>query len=188
MIIRLNLATQPIESNRRFAVGATTIGTLGLIAMLFLSWHAYAAWRADKAFRADETRLEGEMNALQAERGALEQFFNQPAITQRRDRAAFLNSLIAQRAFPWTRIFMDLEQSLPEGVRVVSIEPRLVGDHLELRLVIGSLNDEVKLKFLRALEGSSDFSAIEVLNEGRSERATDTDRIVLSIQARYSAG
>jgi hypothetical protein len=82
---------------------------------------------------------------------------------------------------------MDLEQSLPEGVRVVSIEPRLVGDHLELRLVIGSLNDEVKLKFLRALEGSSDFSAIEVLNEGRSERATDADRIVLSIQARYSA-
>src|ERR1700675_4583971 len=104
MIIRLNLATQPLESNRRFAVGATTIGTLGLLAMLFLSWHAYAAWRADKAFRADETRLEGEMNALQAERGALEQFFNQPAITQRRDRAAFLNSLITQRAFPWTRI------------------------------------------------------------------------------------
>ena len=187
MNIRLNLATQPLEGNRRFAVGATTIGTLGLLAMLFLSWHAYAAWRADKAFRADETRLEGEMNALRAQRGALEQFFNQPAIAQRRDRAAFLNSLIAQRAFPWTRIFMDLEQSLPEGVRVVSIEPRLMGDHVELRLVIGSLNDDVKLKFLRALEGSSDFSSIEVLNEGRSERATDSDHIVLSIQARYSA-
>jgi len=187
MNIRLNLATQPLEGNRRFAVGATTTGTLGLIAMLFLSWHAYSAWRADKTFRAEEARVEGEMTTLSAQRGALEQFFNQPAMTQRRDRAAFLNSLIAQRAFPWTRIFMDLEQSLPEGVRVVSIEPRLVGDHLELRLLIGSSNDEGKLKFLRALENSSDFSAIEVLNEGRSERPTDTDRIVLSLQARYSA-
>ena len=187
MNIRLNLATQPLEGNRRFAVGATTVGTLGLIAMLFLSWHSYAAWRTDKAFRAEEMRLENEMGVLQTQRGTLEQFFNQPAIAQRRDRAAFLNTLIAQRAFPWTRIFMDLEQSLPEGVRVVSIEPRLVGDHLELRLLIGSSNDEVKLKFLRALEGSSDFSAIEVLNEGRSERPTDADHIVLSLQARYSA-
>jgi Tfp pilus assembly protein PilN len=187
MNIRLNLATRPLEGNRRFAVGATTVGTLGLIAMLILSWHAYAAWRADKAFRAEETRLENEMNGLQADRATLEQFFNQPAITQRRDRAAFLNSLIAQRAFPWTRIFMDLEQSLPEGVRVVSIEPRLVGDHLELRLLIGTTNDEGKLKFLRALEGSSDFSGVEVLSEGRSERAADADRIVLSLQARYSA-
>ncbi len=187
MNIRLNLATQPLEGNRRFIVGATTIGTAALVAMLILSWHAYAAWRADKAYRAEETRLEGQMNALNADRGALEQFFNQPENVQRRERAAFLNSLIAQRAFPWTRIFMDLEQSLPEGVRVVSIEPRLVGDHLELRLQIGSANDEAKLKFLRSLEGSSDFSAIEVLNEGRSERATDADHIMLSLEARYSA-
>ena len=187
MNIRLNLATQPLEGNRRFIVGATTIGTAALVAMLILSWHAYAAWRADKAYRAEETRLEGQMNALNADRGALEQFFNQPENVQRRERAAFLNSLIAQRAFPWTRIFMDLEQSLPEGVHVVNIEPRLVGDHLELRLLIGSANDEVKLKFLRALEGSSDFSAIEVLNEGRSERASDADHIVLSLVARYSA-
>ena len=187
MNIRLNLATRPLEGNRRFAAGATTIGTLGLIAMLILSWHAYAAWRADKAFRAEETRLEGEMNRLNAERGALEQFFNQPENTQRRERAAFLNSLIAQRAFPWTRIFMDLERSLPDGVRVVSIQPRLAGDHVELRLQVGASNDDGKLKFLRALESSGDFSAIEVLSDGRSERATDPDHIVLSLQARYSA-
>jgi Tfp pilus assembly protein PilN len=187
MNIRLNLATRPLEGNRRFVVGATTIGTAGLIAMLILGWHAYGAWRADKAFRAEETRLEGEMNGLQVERDSLDQFFNQPAMTQRRDRAAFLNSLITQRAFPWTRIFMDLEKSLPEGVRVVSIEPRLVGDHLELRLLVGASTDEGKLKFLRALEGSGDFSAIEVLNDGRSERAADADHIVLSLQARYSA-
>jgi Tfp pilus assembly protein PilN len=187
MNIRLNLATRPLEGNRRFAVGATTVGTLGLIAMLILSWHAYASWRADKAFRSEETRLEAEMNRLNADRSGLEQFFNQPENTQRRERAAFLNSLIAQRAFPWTRIFMDLERSLPDGVRVVSIQPRLAGDHLELRLLVGASNDEGKLKFLRALEGSGDFSAIEVLSDGRSERATDADHIVLSLQARYSA-
>lgn len=187
MNIRLNLATKPLDSNRRFAAGATTIAVVGLLAMLVLSWQAYSAWRADKVYRAEEARLQAEMGRLQAERTVLESFFNQPESVQRRDRAAFLNSLIAQRAFPWTRIFMDLERSLPEGVRVVSIEPRLVGDHLELRLLIGSANDDVKLKFLRALENSGDFSAIEVLNEGRSERPTDADHVMLSLQARYSA-
>lgn len=187
MNIRLNVATRPSEGNRRFAVGAVTIAVVGLLAMLLLSWHAYTAWRADKIFRAEEARLETEMIGLQAERSALEVFFNQPAITQRRDRAAFLNSLIAQRAFPWTKIFMDLEQSLPDGVRVVSIEPHLVEDHLELRLQIGSIDDEAKLKFLRALEDSSDFSGVEVLDEGRPDRPTDTDHILLSLQARYSA-
>ena len=187
MNIRLNLATKPLEGNRRFIVGAATIGTVGLISMFFLSWHAYTVWREEKSFRAEEVRLEAEMSQLHAERDALDQFFNQPEITQRRDRAAFLNSLIAQRAFPWTKIFMDLEQSLPEGVRVVSIEPRLVGDHLELRLLIGTATDEGKLKFLRALEGSNDFSAIEVLSEGRPERPGEGDHILLSLQAVYSA-
>jgi Tfp pilus assembly protein PilN len=187
MNIRLNLATRPLVSNRRFAVGATTVGTVGLVAMFFLSWHAYAVWQADKVFRAQELRLEGEISGLRANRGVLEKFFNQPQSIQRRDRAAFLNGLIAQRAFPWTRIFMDLEHSLPDGVRVVSIEPRLVGDHLELRLLVGTSNDEGKLKFLRALEDSSDFSEIEVLTEARSARASDADQIMLSLRARYSA-
>lgn len=187
MNIRLNLATRPLESNRRFAVGATTIAIVGLLAMSMLSWRAYSAWRTEKVYQAEDARLQNEMSRLQADRSVLETFFNQPDVVQRRDRAAFLNSLIAQRAFPWTRIFMDLEKNLPEGVRVVSIEPRLSGDHLELKLVIGSASDDAKLKFLRALEDSGDFSAIEVLNEGRSERPTDSDRILLSLQARYSA-
>jgi Tfp pilus assembly protein PilN len=186
MNIPLNMATQPLEGNRRFAAGAATIAIVGMLAMLLLSWHAYAGWRADKVDRTEEARLEAEMNGLRVDRDSLVSFFNQPANTQRRERADFLNSLIAQRAFPWTKIFMDLEQSLPEGVRVVSIEPHLVADHLELRLLIGTADDEVKLKFLRALEGSSDFSAIEVLNEGRSERPTDPDHIMVSLQARYS--
>ena len=51
---------------------------------------------------------------------------------QRRQRAAYLNSLIQQSAFPWIQIFMDLERILPEGVRVVSIEPKMSGDTVQL--------------------------------------------------------
>ena len=163
------------------------MGGLGVIAMLVLVWHAYSVWRSNNASRAEEAQLQRDMDAPAARARELEAFFNQPDTVQRRDRAAFLNSLIAERAFPWTKIFMDLERSLPVGVRVVSIEPTLADDHLELRLTIGALNDDGKLKFLKALENSTEFSQIEVLNETRSARAAESDPVLLSLQARYSA-
>ena len=187
MNIRLNLATTPLESNRRFAVFASLVGGLGLIAMVLLSWHAYTVRRANTAYRIEQQSLEADMQRLQAQRAQLEAFFNRPETVQRRELSTFLNGLIAQRAFPWTQIFMDLERNLPEGVRVVSIEPRLAADHLELRLTIGALDDAGKLRFLKALEESHQFSEIEVLGEARNSRAGDTDQVVLSLVAHYSA-
>lgn len=154
--------------------------------MLLLSWHAYSTWRADVAVRNEQAQLERDMQQLNARRADLEAFFNRPDSVQRRELAGYLNGLIAQRAFPWTKIFMDLEQSLPDGARVVSIEPKLAGDHLELRLLIGATNDDSKLKFLRTIEDSGQFSQIEVLSETRSEKPGDLDRVLLAIVARYS--
>ena len=186
MKVRLNLATSPLESNRRFVVFSTTVGGVGVLAMALLSWNAYSVRRSNTAIRAEQVRMESDMQALRRRRTDLEAFFNRPETIQRRDLSAFLNGLIAQRAFPWTQIFMDLERNLPDGVRVVSIEPRLAEDHLELRLTIGAKTDEGKLKFLRALEGSRAFSSIEVLAETRAGRPGDADQVVMALNARYS--
>jgi hypothetical protein len=70
---------------------------------------------------------------------------------------------------------------------VVSIEPKLVADHLELRFNIGAADDDSKLKFLKALESAPEFSQIEVFSETLSDHPGDPDRIKLSLQARYSA-
>lgn len=187
MKVRLNLATTPLESNRSFAVGAAIVGGLGVLAMLALSWHAFVVWRANTEMREEQAKLESDMSRLRTERASVESFFSQDSTVQQQDRAAFLNTLIAQRAFPWTKIFMDLERNLPAGVRVVSIEPKLVADHLELRFVIGAADDDSKLKFLKALEGAPEFSQIEVFSETRSARPNDADHIMLSLQATYSA-
>jgi len=153
-----------------------------------LSDRAFQMWRSETAFRMEQAQINADMDRLRGERRDLEQFFNQPETVQRRDLAAFLNALIAQRAFPWTRIFMDFERSLPPGVRVVSIEPRLVNNYVQLRLTIGAANDESKLEFLRALESSKSFSHIAVEGERKSDQPSDNGEIVLQLEARYSAG
>jgi Tfp pilus assembly protein PilN len=186
MKVRLNLATSPLESKRRFAVGASVMGSLALLGLVLLSWNAYAVWRADKVFRARQTVLENQIAALQQRRQSLEAFFDQPETVKRRQRAAELNALIQQRAFPWIKIFMDLEGILPEGVRVASIEPKLSGDNVQLRIVVGALTDESKLQFLKTLERSPEFSHIQLLNESNVTRTDQADRVMLELQAQYS--
>jgi hypothetical protein len=186
MKARLNLATAPLEGNRRFLAGAVSIAVIGLLALFLLSNRAYQVWRAETTFRAEQAQIDSEMDRLRKERQDLEQFFNRPDTVQRRDLAGFLNSLIAQRVFPWTRIFMDFESTLPAGVRIISIEPRLADNYVQLRLAVGATSDASKLEFLRSLEKSKSFSHIEVEGERRGD-AADANEVVVSLQARYSA-
>ena len=154
--------------------------------MALLSWNVYSIRRSNTTIRLEQARIENDMQGLRRRRADLEGFFNRPETIQRRDLSAFLNGLIAQRAFPWPQIFMDLERNLPDGVRVVSIEPRLADDHLELKLTIGARTDEGKLKFLKALEDSQSFSDIEVLGESRAGGRSGDDQVVMALNARYS--
>ena len=186
MKVRLNLSTSPLESNRRFTLSATVIGTIAVVALLVLSYRTYSVWRSDKVLRTRQDALELQIGKLQQQRQGLSAFFENTETVQRRQRAAYLNSLIQQRAFPWIKIFMDLERILPEGVRVVSIEPKLAGDTVQLTVLVGAMSDESKLKFLKALEKSPEFSHIELLSESRPVRAEQTDRVMLSLQAQYS--
>jgi type IV pilus assembly protein PilN len=186
MKVRLNLSTSPLESNRRFALAASVIGTIAVVALLVLSYRTFSVWRSDKVLRARQDSLELQVAKLQQQRQGLSDFFENSQTVQRRQRAAYLNSLIQQRAFPWIKIFMDLERILPEGVRVVSIEPKLEGDNVQLTVLVGALSDEGKLKFLKALESSPEFSHIELLSETRPIRPDQTDRVLLSLQAQYS--
>jgi type IV pilus assembly protein PilN len=186
MKVRLNLATSPLVSNRRFTVGAFAVGLFALIGLLVLSRNAYALWRGDRTFRTRQAELEGQIGSLQQQRQMLATFFENSDTVKRRQRAAYLNALIQQRAFPWIKIFMDLERILPEGVRVVTIEPKLAGDIVQLRFVVGAATDEGKLKFLETLEKSPEFSRIQLLNESRPNRPEQTDRVLLELQAQYS--
>src|SRR3954469_14511539 len=187
MKARLNLATHPLPGNRRFAVGAAGMGFFALLALFLLAGRAYSVWRAETMFRAEQAQIQEDMNRLRTDRGELEQFFNRPETVQRRDLAGFLNSLIAQRAFPWTRIFMDFERDLPPGVRIISIEPQLANDHVQLRLTVGAVNDEGKLQFLHRLEDSKSFSHVEVQGERKAENTGDNPETIVMLQARYSA-
>jgi Tfp pilus assembly protein PilN len=184
MKLQLNLCTAPRENKRPFLAGAAAIGVVAALALLFLSHAAYKSWHANRELRVDIARLERDIRANEQKQQRLETTFQTPQAQQVLDRAAFLNSLIGQRSFPWNKIFTDLEQTLPPGVRVVTISPKLENGRAQLTLSVGASADEAKIKFLEALEKSKVFSAVQVRSERRDQTGA-TDRVVVDLTVWY---
>ncbi|MGA8232446.1 MAG: hypothetical protein WB795_13290 [Candidatus Acidiferrales bacterium] len=186
MKLRLNLATNALQNNRPFLVGAGFTGTVGVVALVMLSHAAYVNWNMNRDLRQKISVAEDQIGDSERQQRDLAALFQTPSSRQILDRSAFLNAMIQQRAFPWTKIFMDLENTLPAGVRVITIAPRLENGRVAVKLVIGALSDESKVKFLRALEDSKQFSGVRVYGEKRvDERQGQTDRVMLEIEAWY---
>jgi type IV pilus assembly protein PilN len=164
MQVRLNIATKPLESHRRFLAGAGLLAVLGGIIFLALGWHVYSTLRAQEALRRKEQENNNRAALLQRRRKELDDFFARTENARLKERAAFVNGIIDERSFDWTQMFMDLEKLVPVGVHVVSIQPQLEKGHMFVRLTVDAATDESKIKFLHAMENSPAFSNVELLS------------------------
>jgi Tfp pilus assembly protein PilN len=161
MRVRLNLATKPMETHRRFLAGAGVSACAAALVFLALGWHVYSVYTAAKEVRARDDKMRQELARCYAQRQELDAYFKQKDIASLHDRAGFINGIIDARSFNWTQMFMDLEHTLPGGVRVIRIEPKQVGGHVEVKLTVGAVNDDAKLNFLHVLATSKHFSDVQ---------------------------
>ncbi len=185
MKLRLNLATTPLENNRRFVLSSTLTGAIALISLAALGTTAFGHWRANRALREEISRMDSEMRDFRSQRRELEEFFKQPEARSLTDRANFLNAMIEQRSFPWTQIFSRLEKRLPPGVRVVSIAPQMHDGRVQLRMVFSAATDESKLRFIQALEEAPEFSRLQLISETRPKGGDAQDGILVEVSALY---
>src|ERR1700738_1490742 len=189
MKIRLNLATNPLQTHRKFLVVSGLISAVAGMVFLALGWHVYSARKSNEALRAKAAAVRQEMVGLMRQREELENFFKEEQNAKLNERSTFLNSLIDEQSLNWTQMFMDLEKILPTGVRLVSIEPAHEKGRVLVRLQIGAVSDEAKLKFLRALENSPAFKEIREIDERYSEPqpgSGDLDRLQIHLTAVYA--
>ena len=181
MNVRLNLATKPLISHRRFLVGSGLLALLGGIVFLGLGWHVYSTLRAQEVLRRKELDNNRRAALLQARRNELDEFFARPANAKLKERAAFVNGIIDERSFDWTQMFMDLEKIVPVGVHVVSISPQLQKGHMFVHITVGATSDESKIKFVRAMESSEAFSNVELLvvhtSQNGNEQAVELNAV-----------
>jgi type IV pilus assembly protein PilN len=185
MIVRLNLSTKPLETHRKFLAGAGLIAFVAIVALIPLSWHVYNVRQSDAQMREAAEKTRRELLLYQQQRSQLEQFFGRRDNAQLSERAAFINSILDARSFNWTQMFMDLEKIMPVGVRVVSIDPVQKNGGIEVKLNVGAVSDEAKLKFLRSLEESKAFTHVTLVSEVAPAQAASVDHVILELTLRY---
>lgn len=165
MRISLNLATRPFNDlgpamkHLRIAMGV-----LALLAIaLGLGLRAFHQ-KAEEA-RARDHSLDGELTRITLERQGYEDRMKLPANAQLMVQAEALNKLFDEKAFSWTLAMEDLENVLPGGVQVSTLEPvRAKDGHITLHLrVIGPRDRAVEL--VRNLEHSKRFLLPRIAGE-----------------------
>jgi type IV pilus assembly protein PilN len=175
MRITINLATRPfVELKPVYARLRLVMALLALVAVGLGAW-LYVASKRERAARDQMDALVRQTEGFQQERGQNETRMRQPQNRAVLERAQFLNGVFAQKAFSWTAVMMDLEQMLPAGVQVTSIQPSVAADgtvSIHLRV---SGPRELQVNLMRNLEHSKRFLQPRLVNE--SAQLQDNGRV-----------
>jgi len=165
--VSINLATRPyVELDRLLRQLRIAIGVLAVVAIALGIWlHSMTAQA--RAQQAQLDRLNAQAQTLQRERAANEARLRQPVNAATLGRNQFLNTLFARKAFSWTAVLMDLEDVMPNGVQVTSIEPIIASTgEVTIRLrVLGERDRTVDL--VRNLEHSKRFISPRLAGEAQ---------------------
>jgi len=163
---------------------AVAVGFPALVLFAVLCVRVAREREATSERRDEVARIQKEMAGYRTQRRDLEEFFSDSGTRLVTQRAAFLNNIIDERSFPWTQFFLDLEHRLPGGVRILTLTPSLAGDHVQVKMTVGALNDKSKLEFLKGLETAPEFSSIELVSETRGH-GEDRDVVEMDLTAYY---
>jgi len=157
MRVQINLATRPFVELRpfflRLRLFMAALVVLGIA--LAITAHILAAKAARQQAELDQLR--DQTIAAQRDKLRTEQRMRLPGNAAVLDRAHFLNTLFLRKSFSWTAVMMDLENVLPAGVQVTSIEPAVTADGAVLiRLRVAGERDRA-VELVRNLERSRRF-------------------------------
>ena len=167
--VPLNLASKPFFNNRRFYAVSLLLGLVFVVlsaANLFLYL----------AHRSQSLRLNRELAEQTAEAGRLEQ--EQQEIWARLQRpetedflnlVEYLNPLIAQRTFSWTRFLNQMENLVPHQLQIVAITPRIAESEIVVEIYCNARSGADYIEFISRLESDPDFYQVNLMTEDVSK-------------------
>jgi Tfp pilus assembly protein PilN len=180
VIDNLNLASNPFRNRTLPWTVAAIVACVSVVALIF----TVSAFRQTRdravSVERDVRGLRTEESSLRAKATAVTQSLTPDQL--RTLEAA--HGLIDRRNFSWSRLFADLEASLPQGVRVSRISVRDVahsgGAELELAVVARTAADITGM--LGTMAQGRTFAA-DLLTENKSDKGIES-----TLRVRYTPG
>lgn len=165
MRITLNLASRPFFELRPLLMRLRLIaGVLVVVAVVLFFLLQRAEITAAQAAAAVHHWTAATEN-LQHEWQRDQALMRQPVNAATLDRSQFLNQQFTLKSFSWTTALMDLELVLPQGVQVISIDPRMTKEgQVVVRLRVSGPRDKA-VQLVANLEKSPHFLNPRVAGE-----------------------
>jgi Tfp pilus assembly protein PilN len=165
-MLRTNLSTRPFYNERivQIALGAAALAILGLTAFNALELRSLAERHAGLLGRVDEA--ERHAAALRVDADRTRRSLNREELEGVAAAAREANALIDQRTFSWTELLNQLEATLPNDVRVQSVQPRTDKQgNLTIAMVVFGRQAEDIEQFIERLEATKAFQHVVSLSE-----------------------
>lgn len=160
---QINLASEPFRRDRSVFVASVAISAALLALLGILIAIALADRRNMAESQAELARLNIELTKVAREQKTLDAELHQPGNSDVLERSEFINTLLYRKGISWTKIFADLEKTVPNNVRIISIQPQVnAQDQIFLQMVVGADAPEHAINFFAKLEASEFFGSTAV--------------------------
>lgn len=196
MRISVNLASRPYVELRPVYTRLRTWMAILAVTGLAL-WFLYRSERAQaQAAMTRVADVQHRVQQLESEQLHYKEMMAEPRDAAILKQADYLNGLFRRKAFSWTATMEDLENVLPAGVQVLSIDPIIAKDgHVTIHLRVTGARDRA-LDLIRNLEQSKHFASprleAETLatnesvgNRQMAQPISDTNQVNFDILADY---
>jgi hypothetical protein len=184
-MLRANLSTRPFYNDRLVRVFLGLVTFVAVAATVYNVTEVLRLRSRGAEVRRQSEAAEREADRLQAEARRIRQTMNREQLAAVQVAAREANQLIDQRAFSWTDLFNQFEETLPPEVRISTVTPQVdASGRMVVAVTVVSRRVEDLDKFIDALEKTGAFQSVL----SRQEEAQDDGTLRSVIQGYYSAG
>ncbi len=160
MRFNINLATK-IYINTKLLKLSTAAAILLLVLILILNIR-YVASRYEEM-----RRLTNEIAALDSKFKTASKGVSEKEYNALLDRIGFANTVIEKKIYNWVDLLDKLEQIVPDGISITSIDPDTKSHELKLAGIARSFNN-LRI-FIEHLEDSRSFTDVYLMSQAESK-------------------
>ncbi len=182
-MLRTNLSTRPFYNTRAVRLALAAVGLIAAALTIFNSAELWRLQRANTELGESVTRNESEATELRQKARTVQQAIDKTQLALVAAAAREANELIDRRAFSWTELLNQFQATLPENVRISSVQPQVDNEgRMLVAISVQSRQQEDLDSFIAALEKTGVFR--DVLS--RSDSSNDDGSLTSVLQAYYT--
>ena len=182
--ININLSSRPFVNNRKFFLITASLLTL-LSCVSYWNIYRYKSVHSNRGqVKRLLTQSQVQIEKLEKDQQEIMACLQKPETGEFLDLVDYINRLIQQRTFSWTRLLNDLETLIPSNLQIISIRPQITGNEIGIEIIASGRSSHDYIEFISNLESSGKFYNVNPIYEDISKSPGLVGRLI-NVSVRY---